>query len=54
MSTVMCDKTVTARWKGDVTGEEMLHGLQTVELGKWQEAELEVAGVKMWSLSFVE
>lgn len=55
MSIVMCDKKIVrARLKGKLAREVMSYGLQTEELRKRQEAELEVAEVKMLSLSFRE
>ena len=51
MSGVICDRRVPARVKGKVCNEAvkpaMLFGLETVALTKRQEAEMEVAELKM-------
>ena len=55
MSGVLCDKRVSARMKGKVfktvVRPAMLFGLETVALKKRQEAELEVAELKMLRFS---
>ena len=55
VSGVMCDRRVSARMKGKVyktvMRPAMLYGLETVALGKRQEAELEVAEMKMLRFS---
>ncbi|KAK2922282.1 hypothetical protein Q8A73_001767 [Channa argus] len=55
VSGVLCDKRVSARMKGKmfkmVVRPEMLFGLETVALKKRQEAELEVAELKMLRFS---
>ena len=59
MSGVICDRRVLARVKGKVyrvalflVRPAMLHGLETVALKKRQEAEMEVAELKMLRFSF--
>ena len=55
MSGVICDRRVPARVKGKVyrvaVRPAMLYGLETVALTKRQEAEMEVAELKMLRLS---
>ena len=55
MSGVICDRRVPARVKGKVykvaVRPAMLYGLDTVALAKRQEAEMEVAELKMWRFS---
>ena len=55
VSGVMCDRRVSAKMKGKVyktvLRPTMLYGLETVALGKRQEAELEVAEMKMLRFS---
>ena len=56
MSGVICDRRVPARVKGKVykvaVRPAMLYGLETVALTKRQEAEMEVAELKMLRFSF--
>ena len=55
MSGVICDRRVSARMKGKVyrvaVRPAMLYGLETVALAKRQEAEMEVAELKMLRFS---
>ena len=55
MSGVICDRRVSARVKGKVyrvaVRPAMLYGLETVALTKRQEAEMEVAELKMLRFS---
>ena len=55
MSGVICDKRLPARMKGKVYNvavrPTMLYGLETVALTKLQEAEMEVAELKMLRFS---
>ena len=55
MSGVICDRQIPARVKGKVYNvavrPAMLYGLETVALTKRQEAEMEVAELKMLRLS---
>ena len=55
MSGVICDRRVSARVKGKVyrvaVRPAILYGLETVALTKRQEAEMEVAGLKMLRFS---
>ena len=52
---MICDRRVPARVKGKVykvaVGPAMLYGLETVALAKRQEAEMEVAELKMLRFS---
>ena len=55
MSGSICDRRVPARVKGKVykvaVRPAMLYGLETVEMTKWQEAEMKVAELKMLRFS---
>ena len=51
MSGVICDRRVLARVKGKVYRVAVLYGLETVALTKRQEAEMEVAELKMLRFS---
>ena len=55
MSGVICDRRVPARVKGKVykvaVRPAMVYGLETVALPKRQEADMEMAEVKMWRFS---